>query len=140
MKTDEQIAGGFGIHYPYPDCNLIDKIMLKNHFRNFGEERTIFYIEDPKRYETDDGYRGFLSFFSDNNSCLRRKVWEQIPYDDVNFAEDQIWAKKVLEKAIVIEEKLFGDCFETEDQKAGMGNFLEKDKEKKLKVVPFQNK
>ena len=37
------------------------------------------------------------------------------------------------------EEKLFGDCFETEDQKAGMGNFLEKDKEKKLKVVPFKN-
>jgi enoyl-CoA hydratase len=42
--------------------------------------------------------------------------------------------------AIVIEEKLFGSCFETEDQKAGMGNFLEKDKEKKLKVVPFANK
>lgn len=45
-----------------------------------------------------------------------------------------------MDQAIVIEEKLFGDCFETEDQKAGMANFLEKDKEKKLKVVPFQNK
>ncbi len=45
-----------------------------------------------------------------------------------------------MDQAIVIEEKLFGDCFETEDQKAGMGNFLEKDKEKKLKVVPFQNR
>ena len=45
-----------------------------------------------------------------------------------------------MDEAIVIEEKLFGDCFETEDQKAGMGNFLEKDKEKKLKVVPFKNK
>ena len=45
-----------------------------------------------------------------------------------------------MDEAIVIEEKLFGDCFETEDQKAGMCNFLEKDKEKKLKVVPFQNK
>ena len=45
-----------------------------------------------------------------------------------------------MDEAIVIEEKLFGDCFETEDQKAGMANFLEKDKEKKLKVVPFQNK
>ena len=45
-----------------------------------------------------------------------------------------------IDSALVIEEKLFGDCFETEDQKAGMGNFLEKDKEKKLKVVPFQNK
>ena len=45
-----------------------------------------------------------------------------------------------MDEAIVIEEKLFGDCFETEDQQAGMGNFLEKDKEKKLKVVPFKNK
>lgn len=45
-----------------------------------------------------------------------------------------------MDAAIVIEEKLFGDCFETEDQKAAMANFLEKDKEKKLKVVPFQNK
>ena len=44
-----------------------------------------------------------------------------------------------MDDALVIEEKLFGDCFETEDQKAGMGNFLEKDKEKKLKVVPFRN-
>ena len=44
-----------------------------------------------------------------------------------------------MDDAIVIEEKLFGDCFETEDQKAAMANFLEKDKEKKLKVVPFKN-
>ncbi|MCR4727756.1 MAG: enoyl-CoA hydratase/isomerase family protein [Lachnospiraceae bacterium] len=45
-----------------------------------------------------------------------------------------------MDAALVIEEKLFGDCFETEDQRAGMGNFLEKDKEKKLKVVPFKNR
>ena len=45
-----------------------------------------------------------------------------------------------MDEAIVVEEKLFGDCFETEDQKAAMANFLEKDKEKKLKVVPFVNK
>ena len=44
-----------------------------------------------------------------------------------------------MDDAIVIEEKLFGDCFEIEDQKAAMANFLEKDKEKKLKVVPFKN-
>ncbi len=44
-----------------------------------------------------------------------------------------------MDAAIVVEEKLFGDCFETKDQKAGMANFLEKDKEKKLKVVPFKN-
>ncbi len=44
-----------------------------------------------------------------------------------------------MDQAVEIEEKLFGSCFETEDQRAGMANFLEKDKEKKLKVVPFKN-
>ena len=43
-----------------------------------------------------------------------------------------------MDKAIVIEEKLFGSCFETEDQKAGMGNFLAP-KDQKVKVVPFKN-
>ena len=43
-----------------------------------------------------------------------------------------------IDQAIVIEEKLFGDCFETEDQKAGMGNFLAP-KDQKVKVVPFKN-
>lgn len=35
-----------------------------------------------------------------------------------------------MDKAIVIEEELFGDCFETHDQREGMGAFLEKRKEK----------
>lgn len=35
-----------------------------------------------------------------------------------------------MDQAIVLEEKLFGDCFETHDQKEGMGAFLEKRKEK----------
>ena len=43
-----------------------------------------------------------------------------------------------MDEALVIEEKLFGDCFETEDQKYGMAFFLEKNKEKVKE--PFQNK
>lgn len=46
-----------------------------------------------------------------------------------------------IDEAIVIEEKLFGSCFETEDQKEGMANFLrKKDDPAKVKVVNFQNK
>ena len=45
-----------------------------------------------------------------------------------------------MDQAIVSRRETFRwTAFETEDQKAGMGNFLEKDKEKKLKVVPFKN-
>ncbi|MEE3468392.1 MAG: enoyl-CoA hydratase-related protein [Eubacterium sp.] len=43
-----------------------------------------------------------------------------------------------IDDAVALEEKLFGDCFETEDQKAGMGNFLAP-KEEKVKVVDFKN-
>jgi enoyl-CoA hydratase len=35
-----------------------------------------------------------------------------------------------IEEGAAIEEELFGDCFETHDQKEGMGAFLEKRKEK----------
>lgn len=42
-----------------------------------------------------------------------------------------------MDDAIVIEEKLFGSCFETEDQKYGMAFFLDKNKEKVKE--PFKN-
>ena len=38
-----------------------------------------------------------------------------------------------IDKAIVIEEKLFGDCFERSEQVDGMRNFLEKGKKGKKK-------
>ena len=40
-----------------------------------------------------------------------------------------------MDAAVVIEEKLFGSCFETADQREGMGAFLEKRKHE-----PYQNK
>ena len=41
-------------------------------------------------------------------------------------------------EAVAVEEKLFGDCFETEDQKYGMAFFLDRNKEKVKE--PFKNK
>ena len=45
-----------------------------------------------------------------------------------------------IDKAIEIEEKLFGSCFESEDQREGMANFLrKKDDPAKVKHVDFKN-
>ncbi|MCR5598094.1 MAG: enoyl-CoA hydratase/isomerase family protein [Lachnospiraceae bacterium] len=45
-----------------------------------------------------------------------------------------------IDEAVVIEEKLFGDCFESYDQKEGMANFLrKKDDPAKVKKVAFKN-
>lgn len=97
MKSDPDIVGGFGKHYPYPDCNLLDKRDLYYHFLGFGEKNTIYYLDDKERYKNEEGYRHFLAFYSDNNSCMRRDIWEKYPYEDVDFAEDQIWARKMIE-------------------------------------------
>ena len=43
--------------------------------------------------------------------------------------------EKPMDEAIVLEEKLFGSCFETSDQKEGMGAFLEKRRHE-----PYQNR
>lgn len=100
MKSDPEIVGGFGIHYTYPNCNIIDKRDLYYHFKNFGEENTIFQLTDEnrERYQKEEGYRHFMTFFSDNNSCVRRNIFEKYPYQDVDFAEDQIWAREMIEK------------------------------------------
>ena len=45
-----------------------------------------------------------------------------------------------IDDALVIEEKLFGSCFESYDQKEGMANFLrKKDDPAKVKHVDFKN-
>lgn len=97
MKKDPEVVGGFGIHYPYPECNIFDKRDLTLLFKGYGEDNTIYRMESKERYQNEEGYRHLLSFYSDNNSCMRRDIWEKYPYDDVDFAEDQIWAKKMIE-------------------------------------------
>ncbi|MCR5639868.1 MAG: glycosyltransferase [Lachnospiraceae bacterium] len=105
MDAMPQAAGGFGKHLPYPECNPVDRQMLQLHFENFlredpyggvesiGENR-LFFLHDGNRriYDEDAGYRQWLGFFSDNNAIIRRSAWEVLPYADVDFAEDQVWA------------------------------------------------
>ena len=37
-------------------------------------------------------------FYSDNNSCLRKSIWETLPLPDVVYGEDQLWAREILRK------------------------------------------
>ena len=98
IKKDDNCALCFGIHYPYPECNILDERDIIGHFQGFGTETTYYRLEDPERYEKEEGYRHLLAFSSDNNACVRRSVFEQYPYPDVEFAEDQIWTREMIEK------------------------------------------
>lgn len=98
VEQDENIAGAFGRHIGYPDASPFTKRDLEEHFSGFLQHPLVVRKDlDPAKYERDVGWRQFLHFYSDNNSCLRRSVWEKIPYPDVEFAEDQLWAQQIIE-------------------------------------------
>lgn len=94
---DSEVAGVFGRHLAYPDASPFTKRDLERHFAHF-ESTPVVRLDDRARYERDPGYRQFLHFFSDNNALIRRSVWQEFPYPDVDFAEDQIWAETVIKK------------------------------------------
>lgn len=97
VEQDPRIAGAFGRHIAYPGALPYTKRDLQLHFDHFLTWPLVIRLEDRARYDADEGYRQVLHYFSDNNACLRKSIWEKLPYPEVDFAEDQLWAQKVIE-------------------------------------------
>ncbi|WP_090738048.1 glycosyltransferase family 2 protein [Paenibacillus sp. Mc5Re-14] len=98
FDLDESIVGVFGRHLPYDDCDIFEKHNIITHFNNFGTETTIYYLDDQERYNREEGYRHLLCYYSDNSSAMRKEIWNTIPYPEVDFAEDQLWARQIIER------------------------------------------
>ena len=96
IEKDENIAGVFGRHIAHEDASPFTRMELEEHFKGFLTQ-PIVELDDADRYQQDEGYRQFLYFFSDNNALLRKSVWDKIPYPEVDFAEDQAWARLIIE-------------------------------------------
>ncbi|MBV7428766.1 MULTISPECIES: glycosyltransferase family 2 protein [unclassified Acidovorax] len=96
-STEESVAGAFGPHRAHPHARHVTHCELSLHFAGFGDKLSVVRLEDKNRFAVDPGYRQWLHFFSSNNSCIRRSVWERLPLPDVAFAEDQTWALRAIE-------------------------------------------
>lgn len=92
-----KIAGAFGRHIAYPDHGPFIAQDIETHFDGLREFGSLVELDDPERYQNDEDYQQALHFFSNNNSCIRRSVWNKIPFDDVDFSEDMVWAKRIIE-------------------------------------------
>lgn len=97
VEQDDRIAGAFGRHVANPAHSAFVQRDLDLHFGQFLRHPLVVDRDlDATRYPHDIGWRQFLHFFSDNNACLRRSIWEKHPYPDVDFAEDQVWADTII--------------------------------------------
>jgi len=90
VRTDTEVAGVFSRHLPREDCHLYMKRDLE---RTMPEESRIINRRNPVDF-----------FFFSTVSCLiPRSVWRRYPFeDDIDIAEDQSWARQVLEEGFKI--------------------------------------
>ena len=96
LFRSDDMAGVVGRQIPYADAPLCSRRELYDHFERLKASADVVRMDDLNRYAADESYRQVLHFFSDNNAALRRSVWNEIPYPDVPFGEDQLWADAVI--------------------------------------------
>jgi len=89
-------AGAFGRHVAYPESGPVAEKEINFHFNQFGQYTTCYKINSLERFRKEIAYKQFMHFFSNNNACIRKSVWKVIPFPEVDFGEDQLWAMQIL--------------------------------------------
>ncbi|MCB0880424.1 MAG: glycosyltransferase family 2 protein [Thermoleophilia bacterium] len=92
-----RMACVFGKQVPRPDCVPTVKRDVLNHFAGFGPDYCISVQTAGSPLLADESYTGPVGFFSDVNSAVRRSILlDEIPYEDVDYAEDQVFGRAVI--------------------------------------------
>ena len=94
LKEDPLVAGAFSSHRPREDCPLMEKRQILQTPLTSGNQKRVNCAVGNSDYERNP--YPFI-WFSNTSSCIRKEVWEQIPFRRLEFAEDQDWAKRVLD-------------------------------------------
>ncbi len=97
-----EAAGLFGRHVAHPRHPAWVRDEIDAHFAGFAKLPLVLSRDtDPERWASGDpGWRQVLHFYSDNNSAMRRAVWNDRPYPEVVYAEDQLWARDIIEAGL----------------------------------------
>jgi len=100
FEIGPKVAAVYGLHIPRPDCDPPTRRDSMEFFAAMGpaDQPTVRSIaegeEGRQEYQRNEG---IIGFYSDVNSCLRKSVWEKIPYRPLDYAEDQAFGRDILE-------------------------------------------
>jgi glycosyltransferase involved in cell wall biosynthesis len=100
FEQADDVAAVFGPHEARPDASHMIKSEMERHFASWGHGTEI----DVQRLDTSPegiaAYRAFpgqLTFMSDVNCAIARWAWEEVPYREVPYAEDQLLGRELIE-------------------------------------------
>jgi GT2 family glycosyltransferase/glycosyltransferase involved in cell wall biosynthesis len=86
FRLAPNVGAAFGPHLPRPGVSPLMARILRDHFAQFGGE------DGQPVLQGADG----PIFLSNSNSCISRAAWEQTPFRDIAYAEDQAFGVDVL--------------------------------------------
>lgn len=96
LKKDKDAAGAYSRQIPHNDSSLLTWLRV-GRFITFGKirrESQITEVGDYEKLKPKDKY--ILSNFDNVSSCIRKDIWQKIPFPDTDFAEDLEWSRAVL--------------------------------------------
>lgn len=97
--SDAKVGGAIGRHRAYDTHNRFVARDLDTMFDRFRDLGPIFSLDKGLPGFIRPGsadWRLLMHFYSDNNSAMRRSLWSYLPYPEVDWGEDQIWAWEML--------------------------------------------
>jgi glycosyltransferase involved in cell wall biosynthesis len=97
LERDERVAGVYSRQIPREESSALTRVLI-NDLATASLERREQSAKSPEHYrKMPPRKRRRLAVFDDVSSCLRRAVWEELPYEKTDFGEDIRWGKRVLE-------------------------------------------
>lgn len=108
------VAGVVGRHQAYPEHGPFIANDIRAHFDALGllPSPIDMTVGLPTNYYPGSTtWRMLAYFYSDNNSAMSRSVWKEIPYPEIDWGEDYVWASLVIkagfQKAYVDDSVVF---------------------------------
>ena len=101
FEQADDVAAVYGPHDPRPDATHVTKCEMERHFEqwgNGGREIDVQRLDrSPAGLAWYRSFPGKLTFLSDVNCCVARFAWENVPFRDVRYAEDQLLGRELIE-------------------------------------------
>jgi glycosyltransferase involved in cell wall biosynthesis len=85
FELEPKIGAAFGTHLPRKGVSPLMARLLIDHFNSFSDDGTPA-IQHP----------GDTPYLSNSNSCIARAAWEQTPFRDIAYSEDQAFGADIL--------------------------------------------